>query len=189
MSDLIAKLKGFDSWELELGVWGKHLTFAGRRGGGRRRGRILDYGRIASLLEYGNHPSGKNWPFMEPSIRKNRLNWLHEFSVRLDKSVDRRAKRYDNLDSIFHRKAIKRSAKLILHNIGKMAVRDTKAYLWSVNSPPLAPSTVDKKGHAKPLVDTGTLMNAIQYRIVAGAAAVSPSEGESQSFFGGVMMV
>lgn len=38
------------------------------------------------------------------------------------------------------------------------SIRDT-------NSPPLAPSTIKRKGHAKPLIDTGVMFQSIDYEV------------------------
>ncbi len=34
------------------------------------------------------------------------------------------------------------------------------------NSPPLAPATIAKKGFSKPLIDTGVMINSIDYKVV-----------------------
>jgi hypothetical protein len=36
------------------------------------------------------------------------------------------------------------------------------------NSPPLAPSTIQRKGFAKPLVDTGHMLNSVDYEVQEG---------------------
>jgi hypothetical protein len=36
------------------------------------------------------------------------------------------------------------------------------------NSPPLAPSTIRRKGFAKPLVDTGHMLNSVDYEVQEG---------------------
>ena len=41
-----------------------------------------------------------------------------------------------------------------------------QASIKATNSPPLAPATVAAKGFAKPLVDTGHMMNSVDYEVV-----------------------
>lgn len=37
--------------------------------------------------------------------------------------------------------------------------------IQSLRDPPLAPSTIKRKGHDKPLIDTGHMLNSVDYRV------------------------
>lgn len=41
----------------------------------------------------------------------------------------------------------------------------------NTNSPPLAPSTIARKGFAKPLVDTGHMLQSIDHEVIRGRSA------------------
>jgi len=38
--------------------------------------------------------------------------------------------------------------------------------IQQTNAPPLAQSTIDRKGHSKPLVDTGHMLNSVDHEVV-----------------------
>jgi hypothetical protein len=40
--------------------------------------------------------------------------------------------------------------------------------IQQTNSPPLAPSTIDRKGFSKPLVETGHMLNSVDHEVVRG---------------------
>lgn len=51
--------------------------------------------------------------------------------------------------------------------IGEQAVGEIQESITAVNSPPLAPATVARKGSTNPLVDTGEMRRQVGYEVVA----------------------
>lgn len=52
--------------------------------------------------------------------------------------------------------------------MGEVIAGQLRASIIAMNSPPNAPSTIRKKGSAKPLVDTGLMLNSVDYEVVQG---------------------
>lgn len=91
---------------------------------------------IALYLEFGT----KNMParpFMRSAIKKNKKSW-----------ADLLAKSRD------------------FDTVGKKMVEDIKESILDGNFKPLKQSTVNKKGHAHVLIDTGKLYDSIDYKKV-----------------------
>lgn len=55
--------------------------------------------------------------------------------------------------------------KTALEMTGEVIQSDIQQSITETNSPPLAPSTVKKKGFDKPLIDTGEMQRAVAYRV------------------------
>lgn len=53
--------------------------------------------------------------------------------------------------------------------IGKLLVEDTKEIIDDWSSPPNAPLTVELKGFNDPLIETGTMRDAVKYKIEKGS--------------------
>lgn len=58
-----------------------------------------------------------------------------------------------------------KSAKKLLHDIGKMLEKAVKEKMKNIDSPSNHPFTVKKKGDDNPLIDDGGLRSKIEYRI------------------------
>ena len=197
---LIGSAIGSEFHTLQIGVWRKTSNFR-FKGAGRVRSRTatakktwrrlvtIDVGEYARKLEFGDHRSGKNWPFLEPAIRKNRHTWLLEFQGRFNKAVARRQRRKKStLKEMLNPKADERTAKRILHNIGKLGVKAVQEQIWITFSPPLSAATIERKGHSKPLIDTGNLIQSIDYRIERDAPVAAAPSSERQ-VYGGTWIV
>jgi hypothetical protein len=52
-----------------------------------------------------------------------------------------------------------------LQQTGEAIAGQLRESVINTNAPPLAPATIRRKGFAKPLVDTGHLLNSISYQI------------------------
>jgi hypothetical protein len=61
--------------------------------------------------------------------------------------------------------------------VGRHAVDAVGAAIDTLDTPPLAASTVARKGHAKPLIDTGAMRRALTFRVVGLGAAATQGEG------------
>lgn len=57
-------------------------------------------------------------------------------------------------------------ARLALRLVGFNIEGQLRQSVKDTNAPPLAPSTIARKGHAKPLVDSGHMLNSIDQEIV-----------------------
>lgn len=58
-------------------------------------------------------------------------------------------------------------AKLSLTRMGMLIAGQLRRSIVAMNSPPNAPATIAAKGAAKPLVDTGHMLNSIDYEVSA----------------------
>lgn len=56
-------------------------------------------------------------------------------------------------------------AKLTLEQVGQAVAGQLRQSIVDTNDPPLAPATIRRKGFAKPLVDTGLMLNSIDYEV------------------------
>lgn len=50
--------------------------------------------------------------------------------------------------------------------IGEAITGQLRQSIVDTNEPPNAPSTIRKKGHAKPLVDSGHMLNSVSYEVL-----------------------
>lgn len=55
----------------------------------------------------------------------------------------------------------------VLELTGQAIAGQLRQSIVDLIDPPLAPSTIARKGSAKPLVDTGTMLNSIEHEVVA----------------------
>jgi len=56
-------------------------------------------------------------------------------------------------------------AKEAMRWVGEHIAGELRQSILDTNDPPLAPATIRRKGFAKPLVDTGHLLNSIDYEV------------------------
>ena len=52
-----------------------------------------------------------------------------------------------------------------LVSMGQLIKRQIQQSIKDTNSPPNAPSTIRRKGFNKPLIDTGTMWNSVDYEV------------------------
>lgn len=57
-------------------------------------------------------------------------------------------------------------AERTLGQVGEAVAGQLRQSIIDTNEPPNAPSTIRRKGHAKPLVDTGHMLQSVSYEIV-----------------------
>lgn len=57
-------------------------------------------------------------------------------------------------------------AAITLRLVGEAVAGQLRQSIQDTNEPPLAPSTIARKGHAKPLIDSGHLYNSVDYEVV-----------------------
>lgn len=98
---------------------------------------------VASIHEFG----GRNTPrraFMRPAIKANIAKWKQLFAQRIAK---------------------KGSLAEALTVVGESAAGDVAVALKEVTTPALSPATVRRKGFAKPLVDSGKMLQSITYEV------------------------
>ncbi|HGM5253381.1 TPA: hypothetical protein ACKP06_000403 [Serratia marcescens] len=87
-------------------------------------------------------------PFFRNMISANSAQWPGEFSQLI------RSSNYD--------------ARLALGLMGERIKSQLQDSIRELNSPPLAESTIKRKGFDKPLVDTGHMQNSVDYAVDGG---------------------
>lgn len=104
-------------------------------------------GMIAAIQEFGAPAVGiPPRPFFRNMIAKKSPEWpaaVGDLLVQNDYDVER---------------ALDQAGFAIAGQL-RQSIQDT-------NDPPLAPSTIARKGHAKPLIDTGHLYNSVDHEVV-----------------------
>lgn len=101
---------------------------------------------VAAVQDFGAPSRGiPPRPFFRNAIAKGKETWPQEAKTLLQKHD------YD--------------ARGALGELGIAVEGDIKKSINEMYSPPLAPATVRRKGHSKPLVDTGQLLNSVTSRI------------------------
>lgn len=85
----------------------------------------------------------------------------------LRSTIDENAEKYHDFAKALHLKVIegKITTTDALGLFGARVVADVKRKLQAGIDPPLADSTVDRKGSSKPLIDTGALINSITWML------------------------
>lgn len=58
-----------------------------------------------------------------------------------------------------------KSTEAVLAHLGIDVVGKIQEAIMAVHEPALAPATIKRKGHAKPLIDTHTMINTVNYTI------------------------
>ena len=87
-------------------------------------------------------------PFFRNMISANSTQWPGEFSQLI------RSSNYD--------------ARLALGLMGERIKSQLQDFIRELNSPPLAETTIKRKGFDKPLVDTGHMQNSVDYAVDGG---------------------
>lgn len=101
---------------------------------------------IAAIQNYGAPRAGiPPRPFFSNMIKEKSKEWPAAIGNLLTKND------YD--------------AEKVLRLAGEAIAGQLRQSIVDTNEPPLAPSTIARKGFAKPLVDTGNLLNSIDYEV------------------------
>ena len=111
--------------------------------------RVYDAVGVAKLIS--NIPSR---PFLRIAFDDNRKAWEGLAEDLLDQIVDRCM-----------------SASQVGKTMGKRMQKDIREVIGDKSRlAPNAPSTIRRKGHDKPLIDTGTMQKRVNYRVEGGGA-------------------
>jgi hypothetical protein len=103
---------------------------------------------VAAIQEFGAPAAGiPPRPFFRDLVAKHGKDWAAGMAVQLKET------NYD--------------PKLALERTGQAIAGQLKQSIIDTNSPPLKPATIARKGFAKPLVDTGQLLNSVDYEVVS----------------------
>lgn len=106
---------------------------------------------IAMLMEYGSEEFEVHFP-ARPFFSSTFEAHLVHFTALYEKNI---AKVIEG----------KMTANALLHSLGKDVVKKVREMIESGSYAPLSPATIKKKGHNKPLFDTGTLLRSVKYKI------------------------
>lgn len=101
---------------------------------------------VAALNEYGvpshNQPPR---PFMRRAINKNDKKWARQFANGMKNTAG--------------------DVGRVFALMGEIIATDISQEIIDLKSPPLAESTVQKKGFDKPLIDTHTMLDNVTYEV------------------------
>lgn len=101
---------------------------------------------VAALNEYGVPSHGQPpRPFMRNTIQEHKKDWPDDLAVAL---------RRTNYDA---------AAALTL--VGENIVGQIQDSIQALRSPPLAESTIERKGFDKPLIEHNDMVNSVDYRV------------------------
>lgn len=102
--------------------------------------------QVAAIHEFGapaaNIPPR---PFIQPTVLAKKDEWVNVISKSIPKVVMGKATAFDVLDLV-----------------GRVASADIKETITKIESPPLSPITIKRKGSKKPLIDTGLMLATVQ---------------------------
>ncbi len=100
---------------------------------------------VAATNEFGN-PANNQPPrqFFRNAISGHETEW-QEATARLIENGD--------------------ETRDVLSLLGEIIVDDIKESIRSLDSPPLSPVTIAKKGFDKPLIDTSNMLNSVSYEV------------------------
>lgn len=106
---------------------------------------------LAMIHEFGSKSANiPARPFIEPTMRDNRFKYRRMMFVDA-KNLSRGRKR----------------PAVALTEIGEMAVEDMKLKILDGRFTPLKPKTVERKGHAQPLIESDQMYDAIKYKVTS----------------------
>lgn len=99
--------------------------------------------------------------FGAPSINIPERSFLRAYFDENEKQIysEMEALLYKTLDNLG-------SANGFYEYMGEYLIGEVKNYIVKLKSPPLKASTIKAKGSSNPLVDTGRLVDSIDYRVV-----------------------
>jgi len=101
---------------------------------------------IAAIQDFGAPGAGiPPRPFFRNMIRMKKREWPKAIGMNL------KATNYD--------------AEKTLNIVGEAIAGQLRQSIVDTNAPPLAQSTIKRKGHAKPLVDTGHMLASVDHEV------------------------
>jgi hypothetical protein len=102
---------------------------------------------VAAIMEFGAPSKGiPPRPFMRNMIAAKSAEWPEAMAALLVEND------YDALRT--------------LQQTGEAIAGQLKQSIVDTNSPPLAQSTIDRKGFSKPLVDTAQMLNSVEFQVI-----------------------
>nr|DAX51463.1 MAG TPA: virion morphogenesis protein [Caudoviricetes sp.] len=148
MAEIIYQLEGLEKLDKELKYLSSHAVKVGVLGDGSNNGvSVQDY---AIFNEYGTSRMPAR-PFFRLSVgTANAQNEIKEYMKQ-------------QVEQIIQGGI---SAQQAYENLGTFVVQKIKKTIASGNFAALNPQTVKKKGHSKPLMDTHSLYESINFEIV-----------------------
>ena len=148
MAEIIYQLEGLEKLDKELKYLQTHAVKVGVLGNGSANGiSVQDY---AIFNEYGTSRMPAR-PFFRLSVgTANAQNEIKEYMKQ-------------QVEQIIQGGI---SAQQAYENLGTFVVQKIKKTIASGNFATLNPQTVKKKGHSKPLIDTHSLYESINFEIV-----------------------
>lgn len=100
---------------------------------------------VAATNEFGNPANNQPpRPFFRNSISNHETEWQ-----------DATASLIENGDE----------TRDVLSQLGEIIVDDIKESIRSLDSPPLSPVTIARKGFDKPLIDSSNMLNSVSYEV------------------------
>lgn len=149
MAEIIFKLKGLEKMEKELEYLKSHAVKVGVLGnGGSGSVSVQEY---AIFNEYGTSRGIPPRPFFRLSVG----------TANAQKNIKTKARQL-----ILQVVNGEISGEEFYNQMGTYLVKKIKRTIMSGNFATLNPQTIKKKGHSKPLMDTHSLYNSINYEIV-----------------------
>lgn len=148
MAEIVYELEGLEKLDKELKYLSSHAVKVGVLGDGNNNGvSVQDY---AIFNEYGTSRMPAR-PFFRLSVgTANAQNEIKEYMKQ-------------QVEQIIQGGI---SAQQAYENLGTFVVQKIKKTIASGNFAALNPQTVKKKGHSKPLMDTHSLYESINFEIV-----------------------
>ena len=148
MAEIIYQLEGLEKLDKELKYLQSHAVKVGVLGNGSANGiSVQDY---AIFNEYGTSRIPAR-PFFRLSVgTANAQNEIKEYMKQQVEQIIQGGM----------------SAQQAYENLGTFVVQKIKKTIASGNFAALNPQTVKKKGHSKPLMDTHSLYESINFEIV-----------------------
>lgn len=101
----------------------------------------LNIAQNARFQEFGTYNIPPR-PFFRNALKQNQKKWI-----------------------TFYKRGLKQRDANIVGKVGVMASSDIKMSITKTLTPPNAESTIRKKGSSHPLIDTGLLRSAIDYKV------------------------
>jgi hypothetical protein len=103
-------------------------------------------GMIAAIQDYGSASRGiPPRPFFRNMVKAKKAGWPHAIATNL---------KFLNYD-----------VKAALINVGEGIKQQLQQSIKDTNAPPLAASTIRKKGFDKPLIDTSYMINKVDFDV------------------------
>lgn len=100
---------------------------------------------VAATNEFGNPANNQPpRPFFRNAIAEHEGEWQEAMATLIENSGDTRG---------------------ALSLLGEIIVDDIKESIRTLDSPPLSPVTIARKGFDKPLIDTSNMLNSVSYEV------------------------